>query len=58
MQKQLGDAVQAREKIEKDMKQSFMRGLCAMNIEAMSMMKKGSFNSLSSIIPTEVEEEE
>ena len=29
-----------------------------MNIEAMSMMKKGSFNSLSSIIPTEVEEEE
>ena len=58
MQKQLRDAVQAREKIEKDMKQSFMRGLCAMNIEAMSMMKKGSFNSLSSIIPTEVEEEE
>ncbi|UPR00945.1 hypothetical protein HOP50_06g42660 [Chloropicon primus] len=59
VQKQLADAMTAREKIEKDMKQSFMRGLCAMNIEAMSMMKKGSFNSLSAIIPpVEGEEEE
>ena len=56
-QKQLEDAVAAREKIEKDMKQSFMRGLCAMNIEAMSMMKKGSFTSIASIIPPDQPEE-
>lgn len=56
VRKELEDAMTAREKIEKDMKQSFMRGLCAMNIEAMSMMKKGSFNSLSAIIDSEEKE--
>ena len=52
-QSQLEDAMSAREAIEKDMKQSFMRGLTAMNIEAMAMLKKETFNSLSSIIDKE-----
>ena len=52
-QQQLEEAMAAREAIEKDMKQSFMRGLTAMNIEAMAMLKKGTFNSLNSIIDKE-----
>ncbi len=55
-QKQLASAMAAREKIEKDMKQSFMRGLCSLNIEAMSMMKKGSFTSLGQIMDNAAEE--
>ncbi|MEW5303090.1 MAG: hypothetical protein WDW36_005817 [Sanguina aurantia] len=32
---------EAREKLEENMKQAFMRGVCALNIEAMSIMKRG-----------------
>ncbi|KAL6765167.1 hypothetical protein V8C86DRAFT_2462408 [Haematococcus lacustris] len=31
-----------REKLEENMKQAFMRGVCALNIEAMSIMKRGA----------------
>lgn len=32
---------QQREQLEEDMKQAFMRGVCALNIEAMQVMKRG-----------------
>ncbi|KAG1671979.1 hypothetical protein FOA52_013351 [Chlamydomonas sp. UWO 241] len=32
----------ARAALEEDMKQAFMRGVCALNIEAMSVMKRGA----------------
>ena len=53
---ELNGALAQREKTEKNMKQAFMRGLCAMNIEAMSMMKQGSFTSLASILQDGVNE--
>lgn len=32
---------EARSKLEEDMKQAFMRGVCALNMEALSIMKRG-----------------
>eukprot|EP00955_Chlamydomonas_euryale_P098599 365157-Chlamydomonas_euryale.AAC.25 len=33
---------EARAALEEDMKQAFMRGVCALNIEAMAVMKRGA----------------
>eukprot|EP00798_Chlamydomonas_sp_ICE-L_P011638 gene11638-34347_t len=41
-QERLTRETAAREKLEEDMKQAFMRGVCALNIEAMSIMKRGA----------------
>ncbi|GLC51622.1 hypothetical protein PLESTB_000522200 [Pleodorina starrii] len=38
---QLEREAEARSKLEEDMKRAFMRGVCALNIEAMNMMKRG-----------------
>ncbi|GAX85222.1 hypothetical protein CEUSTIGMA_g12642.t1 [Chlamydomonas eustigma] len=39
---QLSQEATARELLEENMKQAFMRGVCALNIEAMSIMKRGA----------------
>ncbi|KAL3133781.1 hypothetical protein ABBQ32_008261 [Trebouxia sp. C0010 RCD-2024] len=38
---QLSQERAARDQLEEDMKQSFMRSVCAINLEAMSVMKRG-----------------
>ncbi|KAL0028252.1 hypothetical protein WJX79_004424 [Trebouxia sp. C0005] len=40
-QQQLRKERAARDQLEEDMKQSFMRSVCAINLEAMSVMKRG-----------------
>lgn len=38
---QLDDEARARDLMEEDMKQAFMRGVCALNLEALTVMKRG-----------------
>ncbi|GIL72620.1 hypothetical protein Vretimale_4320 [Volvox reticuliferus] len=39
---QLEREAETRARLEEDMKRAFMRGVCALNIEAMNMMKRGA----------------
>ena len=42
MEAALAKEVATREQLEEHMKQAFMRGVCALNIEAMNVMKRGA----------------
>lgn len=41
LKSQLEDEAKARDMMEEDMKQAFMRGVCALNLEALTVMKRG-----------------
>ncbi|EFJ44820.1 hypothetical protein VOLCADRAFT_94821 [Volvox carteri f. nagariensis] len=59
--KQLEREMEMRSRLEEDMKRAFMRGVCALNIEAMNMMKRGAAaggpNLASSAAPQTMEQQ-
>ncbi|GLI68809.1 hypothetical protein VaNZ11_013311 [Volvox africanus] len=58
---QLDREAETRARLEEDMKRAFMRGVCALNIEAMNMMKRGAaaggVNPANGAAPTAAEKQ-